>query len=50
MSKKFGDGSGGSISFFCPNTIGTVYEALELYDKEVDYCNRLYELDKLLCK
>ena len=50
VGKKFGDGSGGSISFFYPNTIGTTCEVLELYDKEVDYCNRLYELDKLLCK
>lgn len=22
----------------------------KICDKEVDYCNRLYELDKLLCK
>lgn len=50
VGKKFRDGSGGSISFFYHNTTGTTYEALELYDKEVDYCNRLYELDKLLCK
>jgi len=49
ISKKYKDG-GGSISFFYSNTIGIVYEALELYDEEVDYCNRLYELDKLFCK
>ena len=49
VGKKFEDGSGGSISFFYPNTIGNVYEALELYDKEVDYFNRLYQLEELLC-
>lgn len=51
IGKKFKDG-GGSITFFYPNTIGIVCEVMELYHKEeeIEYDNRLYQLEKLLCK